>query len=166
MPKKFFLYITSAICLLSKLVAGQSCISLNSTSIGNQVGTNFSDLEFLIANEDDSFYYRLATMQLCTNSANTLIGMRAIIAKIVTSTNATGSLIPLNRFGAVTETGITCTNATFDYQNSEFVQTMTVFYTSQLITKITLTSSTGRTLSRGLTVTGATSKTLTFTQNQ
>jgi hypothetical protein len=90
-------------------------------SIGNQIGTNFSDYDFLTANEDDSFYYRLATIQLCTNSANTLTGMRAVIAKIVTSTNVTGSLIPLNRFGAVTETGITCTNATLDYQNSEFL---------------------------------------------
>ena len=83
--------------------------------------------------------------------------MRAIVAKIVVSTNTTGTFIPLNRFGAVTDTGITCSNFTLDYQNSEFVQTMTVFYTSQLITKVTLTSSTGKTLSRGLTVSGVTS---------
>ena len=139
------------------MVAAESCIYLNSTSIGNKIGTNYSDYDFLKTNEDDSFYYRLSTMQLCTNSANTLTGMRAIVAKIVVSTNTTGTFIPLNRFGAVTDTGITCSNFTLDYQNSEFVQTMTVFYTSQLITKVTLTSSTGKTLSKGLTVSGATS---------
>ena len=57
----------------------------------------------------------------------------------------------------MTEVGITCSNFTLDYQTSEYVTNMTVFYTSKVVTRIILTSNTGKTLSRGLTIAGATS---------
>ena len=73
-------------------------------------------------------------------------------ALTVANTNSVGTQIPLNRFGSVTETGITCANFTLDYQTSEYVNNMTVFYTSKAITRIILTSNTGKTLSRGFGV--------------
>jgi len=115
MLKKLFFVVTYFICPFLNSVAADSCLTLNTTSIGNKIGTNYTDYDYVKTNEDPSFYYRLAVMQLCTNSASTLTGMRAVISMIVAETNSTGTQIPLNRFGSVTEAGITCANLTLDY---------------------------------------------------
>ena len=115
MFKKVLIGVTSLISLFLGAVSAESCLTLNSTSIGNSSGTNYTDNDYLAANEDPSFYYRLSVLQLCTNSANTLTGIRAIFAMIVANTNTVGTQIPLNRFGSVNEAGITCANFTLNY---------------------------------------------------
>lgn len=52
--------------------------------------------------------------------------MRAIIAKIVTNSDSTGSLTPLNRVGSVNESGISCTNLTLDYYKLNYISNMTI----------------------------------------
>ena len=39
-----------------------SCLTLNTTSIGNKIGTNYTDYDYMTTNEDPSFYYRLAVL--------------------------------------------------------------------------------------------------------
>jgi len=88
--------------------------------------------------------------------------MRAIINKIDVNTTSIATNVSLNSFGRVNETGVTCSNFTLNNTNNEYVTSMAVFYTSKVITKIILTSNTGKQLSKGLTVTGTTSKAFLF----
>ena len=143
MFKKLFIGVTSAYFMLMSGASADSCLTLNTTSIGNPSGTNYTDYDYLTKNEDPSFYYRLAVLQLCTNSANTLTGMRAVVAMIIASTNTVATQIPLNRYGSVTETNISCSNFTLNFTTSEFLSNMTVFYTSKVVTRIVLTSNKG-----------------------
>lgn len=78
--------------------------------------------------------------------------MRAIVAKVLTSNNVTASETALNRIGSVNETGVTCTNFTLD--SKSYVSSLTVSYTSSVITQITLKSNNGTNLTRGKVVTG------------
>lgn len=64
------------------------------------------------------------------NAGNTLTGMRAAVAKILSSNNVTGTITSLNRIGSVTEAGITCTNLTLNYMNGDYVSNITLFSTS------------------------------------
>lgn len=92
--------------------------------------------------------------------------MRAIVAKVLTNTNSYGSSISLNRYGAVTDAGITCTNGTLNYTDGVFISSIIVSYDSKesVISKVSITNSKNNTLSRGQTVSGAKSKTFNFTK--
>ena len=145
--------LTSIFCILALKTSAKTCLTLNGTSYGNAaLGANFTDYNFLAANEDPSFVYRPYSIQLCLNSLGNLSGMRAVVVKQLTSNNLTTSETALNRIGSVTETEVTCTNFTLD--SKSYMSSLTVSYTSSAITRITLKSNNGTNLTRGKTVTG------------
>ena len=97
-------------------------MELRSTVVGDaSIGTNFTDYDFLLKNEDSTFTYKLAAVQLCVNPANQFVGMRSVIAKILNGQIVAASLTPLNRIGSVNDTGTVCTNLMIDYINGDFV---------------------------------------------
>jgi len=62
--------------------------------------------------------------------------MRTVVAKVITSTNTIGSIVPLNRIGSVTEAGITCSNLTLDILNGDYIKSLNIVYNSSVVTKI------------------------------
>ena len=62
--------------------------------------------------------------------------MRTIVAKVVTSTNLIGTIVPLNRIGSVTEAGITCSNLTLDILAGDYIKSLNIVYNSSVVTKI------------------------------
>ncbi len=136
------------------LFAGQaraeSCLELNSEVVGDtSLGTNFTDYEYLVKNEDNTFTYKLAAVQLCVNSAKSFVGMRSVIGKVLTGQVSATSLTPLNRIGAVNETGIVCTNLPIDYVSGDYIQNLTIWTSSTNVVKVGITTNNGTTLSKG-----------------
>jgi hypothetical protein len=130
---KPFLVFVTIFALIASQSSAQSCLTLNGTSYGNgSLGTNFTDYNFLAANENPSFVYRLKTIQLCLNSSGVLTGMRAIVGKVLSGSNITTSDTALNRIGSVNETGVTCTNFTLDAKS--YISSLTVSYSRSVIT--------------------------------
>lgn len=79
------LLVLVASTFLIELTGASSCVELSSAVIGNtSLGTNFTDYDYLVKNEDSTFTYKLAAVQLCVNSANQFVGMRSVVAKILT----------------------------------------------------------------------------------
>ena len=99
---------------------------------GNATGTFKTDLSWLSTFEDSSFYYRLASVELC-NVSGVLTGVRASVVKIIASTKKSSSPTQLTRFGNVNQTSsVSCRSLNLSFSNDEYVTSMTVFYSAQI----------------------------------
>jgi len=89
---KFVTLLTILVGFTATFVTSNSCLTKNNTSYGiSALGTSFTDFSYLETYEDSSFFYRLATVQLCKNSAGVLTGMRAVIVKVLYPSNVIGA---------------------------------------------------------------------------
>jgi hypothetical protein len=128
---KFLTLLAAFTSIIVRQTSANSCLTLNSTQYGiPTLGANFTDYSYLLANEDSTFYYRLADLQLCTSSTGVLTGMRAVVVKVISPSNIIGAANALNRVGSVTEAGITCTNFTLDGTKNHFIGNLSISYTS------------------------------------
>ena len=117
-------------------------------------------------NEDSTFTYKLAVVQLCVNAANQFVGMRSVVAKILNGQVVATSLTPLNRIGSVTDFGTTCSSLIIDYISGDFVQNMTLWTNTTNVVRVAISTNNGTVLSRGTAGTRTKSESLVFTSDE
>lgn len=143
----------------------ETCVTQQADSIGiTTVGDVQTDLTYLQTNEAETSQWRLSAMQLCTNSNGQLTGARAIVVAVpLDNTATTPATVPMNKYGSISGTGISCETLTLDYANDEYVSGMTTYFDTSYTREVSLTTNLGKTLLSGKHSSTMTTESLTFT---
>ena len=127
-----------------------SCLQQDPDFLGNpDVGVTTTDLDYLSANEDTTFQYRLAKVVMCANSRNQLIGVRAHVAMVSSSPPPNDAVVELvdqvgmNKFGVMGGNGVSCKTFQLDYLGGEFLSKIEAAWGQFAIRQLVLTSSQG-----------------------